>query len=688
MLKNRRIKNLVKTLLVFIAVVLPMFTLTANASPATTYTVTLNSKGQPVRTQDAYLPHRTVMELRLKEPEDIFIDDQDILYIADTGNKRVLKYDINQDEVILELSHEQFDKPRGLFVTESNDIYVADSGAKTIFRFTSDGELIESFGRPTAPSFGDTAYEPMRVAVDNRGNMFIIGQGVYDGVIQLSNSGEFLGYFTQNKVTLSLVERLQEQIFTEEQKESLDDKVPLTLTNIFVDQEGIVYSTTMGTQFNGVKKHNIAGSNIFSHPLFSQDDAIDIYVDEDGIIYAAMKTGTIFVYSSEGDYIYSFGANNLDPGFGMNREDVSGLYSSLATIAVDSQGRIWTADDDQSFLQSYKPTEYANRIYEALRIYKDGRYEEAVEIWDGVLRLNQMSVLAHNNIGKNYLYQQEYEQAMEHFEIAGNRPFYSEAYWEVRNIWLQNNLKIIIILTVVIAIVLKLLQIFDKKYQILDVPKSVFRKVYHVKVIKDFLYMFRVMRHPIDSYYELKKGRKGSTLAATLILIVFFVIFMWYTIGKGFIYQFTQVEDMDFNSIVLGFFSLIFLFIVCNYLVTSINDGEGGLKQIYIMFMYSLAPIMLAMTFITLMSHIMTYNETFFLSIALLIGQVWTFINLQLGIQETHNYQIRTTFKSIALTITFMVILAVVLLIITIMWDQLYTFIETIIKEAIRNVAK
>src|SRR5690606_40067580 len=87
-----------KTLKRSLTIILLIFTLfllipQANASSATSYTLTINAKGQMVRTQDAYLPLRTTMELNLKNPEDMIFDDEGYLWIADTGNKRILKYD-------------------------------------------------------------------------------------------------------------------------------------------------------------------------------------------------------------------------------------------------------------------------------------------------------------------------------------------------------------------------------------------------------------------------------------------------------------------------------------------------------------------------------------------------------------------------------------------------------------------
>jgi len=309
----------VRKLIIFLCVLL--ICIPAKAANSTTYTYTLNNKKQFVRTQDAYLPDRTITNLRLSAPEDIFIDNENYLYIADTGNKRVLKYSILEDKVVFELAYKDFSSPRGIYVNSSGDIYVADSGAKTVFRFDSLGNLIERFDRPASPSFGDAEYGPFRVAVDNRGNLYIIGEGVYSGVIHLSSGGEFLGYFTTNKTTLTFVQLMQNIFFTDVQKSNLKDRLPTTFSNVYTDSRGLVYTATIGLEKNGIKKHNTAGKSMFSEN-WSPKAITDLTTDEQGIIYAADKDGIIAIYAPDGSFIFSFGAPQSE-------EDIAGVYYSL-----------------------------------------------------------------------------------------------------------------------------------------------------------------------------------------------------------------------------------------------------------------------------------------------------------------------------------------------------------------------
>ena len=568
-----------------------MAVLPVAASQATSYTYTMDDQSEMVRTQDAYLPDRTITDLGLSDPEDMIIDDNNQAYIVDTGNRRIVIFDLNTEKVVKVINKQTveskdftgFDTPKGIFRTNEGEIYVADTGAKTVFRFTKDFEYVRRYDRPTAPIFADTNYEPSKVAVDSGNNLYIVSEGVYAGIIQLANTGEFLGYFTSNKATLTPQQVFLKIIYTKEQqkKSAALNTLPSTFSNVYVDKKGTAYSVCMGKGGDLLKKHSTNGKNMFNGAIISSDAFTDVTADDNGIIYASDSKGFIWVYTNSGEVIFSLGEQAEDT-------DISGLFSSLTTIAVDRDGNIWTADGKKGFLQSFTPTEYATTIFKALDEYENGDYDDALKDWNYVLQLNQMSVLAHNGVAKAYFNAEKYDKAMEHFEIAGNRDGYSDAFWEVRNKSIQKWLGTVLVI-LIILIALKVIIGFIDKNKIIKKKKRALGKVLkNTPVIGEIGYAFKCAKHPIDRYYDIRVHKNGSMIAATIIYIVFFGVYMLYQTSKGFIYQYTKVEDMDMGAVVVGFFAILILFIVCNYLVTSITDGDGTLKQVYMIPAYGL----------------------------------------------------------------------------------------------------
>ena len=672
----------------FIAVILIVTMLAAPVaafgSKSTVLTFTLNRQGRLVRTQDAYLPDRNITTLGLESPENIAFDQNDLLYIADTGNRRVVVFDTRADEVVREIRHDRFHSPRGVFVTPEGLLYVADSAAGIVFIFDDNGEYVRHFVAPETLAFGDadTPFMPYRIAVDVRGNMFIVSEGVADGIIQLSNEGEFLGFFASNQATLTFLQLLQDIFFTDRQREGLADRIPPTFSNVFADHRGVIYATAMGPALamrgEALRRHDMAGRNTIETNV-STIDFIDLTVDGFGNIFVATASGFIFVYTNSGEFIFTFGTAG-EP------MDIAGHFRLLVSIAISSEGHIWALDGELGSLQSFTPTEYALSIFRAISLFNAGHYDASAYEWTEVLRYNQMSVLAHLGLGRSYLYQQQFQQARESFRLAGARTYYSNAFWEVRNIWLLDNLPIVLISVVVFFSIMSAIRHLDRKRVVRGFATKAHYAVMNARYLKNIMFAFSVARHPLDSFYYLKIGEKGSLAGATVHFILFFIAYMVFQTSRGFMVQMAEIADMDFNIIIGGFFGVFIIFVVSNYLVTSIKDGEGSISDIFKLLSYGLFPLTLTLLLVTLLSHGVTDNELFLLTFVMMFGVVWTVVIIWLGLQEIHNYSFGTTFKSLMITAGFMLICIVVLFNFIILFNEIFMFGDSIVREVYANV--
>ncbi|MCR5703503.1 MAG: YIP1 family protein [Eubacterium sp.] len=693
-------KIMKKSLVLLLALTfVAMSALSVAASQATSYSYTLDDKGEFVRTQDAYLPDRTITSLGLSDPEDMIIEQnaegENILIIADTGHKRVLVYNLDREKIINTIEvftasgqEKKFESPKGIYLTQKGDLYVADSTAKTVYRFKKqnnqyDFYYVRQYDRPTAPIFDESAssnYEPSKVAIDSGENLYIVSEGNYNGIIQLSNAGEFLGYFAANQTRLTPQQAFMKLILTREQEEKSEilNTLPSTFSNVYVDHKGLAYSVSMGTGTDLLKKHSTDGANLYKD-VVTWNNMTDVTADDDGIVYTSDVKGYISVYTRDGELIF-------DMGEAVQGMDISGLFSSLTTIAVDNKGNIWTADGEKGYIQSFVPTDYAKTIFSALKEYEDGDYDSAMEDWNTVLRLNQMSVLAHNGVAKAYYNDEDYEPAMEHFEIAGNREGYSNAFWEVRNVALKKYIGPFLLFIVLLIVLKILLGVIDRNKVIPRKKKALGEKLKKLPVIGELGYAFKCARHPIERYYDIRVGKNGSMIAAAIIYVVFFAVYLLYQTSKGFIYQYTDVEDMDMGAVVIGFFAILILFIVCNFLVTSITDGDGTLKQVFMIPAYGLMPALFAMLITIGLSYVLTYNEKFILDVTMIVGVGWSLAVIFEGLATVHDYDFSHTVLSLIITFVFMLIAAIVVLVVIIMWEQLYGFISTVGKEIYRNV--
>jgi DNA-binding beta-propeller fold protein YncE/uncharacterized membrane protein (GlpM family) len=642
-------------------------------------TETLSADGQTIETQTAYMPVGTLMpDAGITNPEDIFSDTKGNLYVADSGTKSIIVADKNGNRV-REIGKGILKTPTGIYVDDKEKIYVADYEEEKVFRFAKDGKLEKEFGKPESPLFGKkSSFKPQKVAVDRRGNIYVISEGSTNGMIQLSNEGSFLGYYGVNSTEASFSSFVQKLLTSESKKARMFMKTPPAPDNIALDDQGLVYSVTEGTTNEVIKKLNVAGKNMLFEDISEEKSLQDIAVDADGNMFVVSSSGEIYEYDSFGNLLFIFGGKDD----GTNR---LGLFKQPTGITIDPDGRLYVTDKERGLIQVFESTAFSNQVHKGIALFKEGRYVQSQKYWESVLEMNSSFGLAHSAMGSAYYKQQDYKRALEEYKFANDVYGYSDSFWEVRHAWMQENLETVLFIVMILIVLFYIVKTVDKKKGILDKPRSSLRAVKKQKLIGELLFLFQFFRHPIDSFYYLKRKNYASFVSATILYVVLIAEYIYSRFYTGFIYNTVGTEATLLGELLLLLVPLS-LFIIVNYLVSTINDGEGRFKDIYIGTIYSLAPFLVFSIPITLLSNVLTYNEAFVYVFSIRIIYAWCLIILFIMIKEIHNYTFSDTVRNIIVTLFGMVIMLLVVFIVFVLIDQVYDFVYSIIKEAVLRV--
>jgi hypothetical protein len=287
----------------------------------------------------------------------------------------------------------------------------------------------------------------------------------------------------------------------------------------------------------------------------------------------------------------------------------------------------------------------------ALASQNNNKYTVSIDYWKEVLKHNSNFDLAYIGIGKALFSQGKYTEAYEVLKNAYETTYASKAYAEMRkdviNKW------IILILIVAIALivgVVKFLGYAKKKNKATTL--KVGRKTYW----EELLFTFHLCFHPFDGFWDLKHEKRGSVRAATTILGLTVVALFYNSNSKGYLFDPKNEQSTIFVAI-LSVVLPVLLWAVANWCLTTLFEGEGSFKDIYIATCYSLAPLPLFITVSTVLTNVLVVTEGQIVNLLITFGFIWTIMLLFFGMLVTHDYSLGKNFITILGTIVAMVVI-------------------------------
>lgn len=608
-------------------------------------------------------------------PLDMHIGHDGKIYVADTGNNRVLVFDENEN-LLLTLGGEGADiqmlSPEGIYTTPDGNIYVCDTGNARILKFDAKGKLLGTYNTPKSSVLPKNfRFNPSKMVVDERGYMYVVDAN--PGLILLDFDGQFRGFFAPNRIGFDIRRLLVKTFATKAQKERLAKETPPAHTNVSLDDRGFIYSVTAYAQTSQIKKLNSVGVNTYEEQFYGERDPfiwppvyptfVDIAVDEYGVISVLDSgSGNIYQYDQEGNMLLVFG------GKGEQR----GQFTYPTSIAAGKNGTLYVLDSEKSMIQVFKPTEFANLVHQASKLYYDGRYEDAGRLWQRIQIMNRSFALANRGMGKSYFKAEQYDNAMVQFHAAKDRENYSRAYGEMRHAYARGHFGVVVFGFVAAIFVLWL---------VVQGAKWVMSKKETDGgwLFQTLRIMLKILITPTEAFEEIK--RNGVTQQVILLMALAYIMRL---VNLGVTsYHFTTVDPED-TSLLVELVRMVlpwFTWCIANYAITTISEGEAFFKDVCLGSAYALSPYILFSLPISLLSRIQTLDDS-----ATYVGLrqlttywcVWLFFS---QVRILNDYQVK---KAIQVSIVSLVGVGVIWGMSTLIYgltDQLIKFIQEVVLE-------
>jgi len=360
--------------------------------------------------------------------------------------------------------------PQGIYVTEDNVIYISDTENQRILACDMTGKVSKVFQNIKVSVLGDNyAFKPTRLVIDNTGDIQVICAGINRGIMQITNEGMFNAFFGAPDVIISLWERVWRNFATEEQLAQMVTFTPTEYSSLTVDNRGFIYPTiaapdeaavrqlkawSIATNYAPVKKLSADGTDMLRRkglaapmgdlqwPNFKDytPKIVDIAVDNESGRYTILDqmTGRFSTYDTDGNLLYISGGTGNSVG-----------TFQLAT-ALDINGDyVYVTDTVTNTITVFKATAYVQAINAAAEASSNGLWEESIPLWQDVLNYNSNMYIANIGLGKaemrlamNLIDDEvdangmnaldHYENAKVYFDRASEKVNYSIAFTALR----------------------------------------------------------------------------------------------------------------------------------------------------------------------------------------------------------------------------------------------------------------
>ncbi|MBO7663804.1 MAG: YIP1 family protein [Clostridia bacterium] len=164
-------------------------------------------------------------------------------------------------------------------------------------------------------------------------------------------------------------------------------------------------------------------------------------------------------------------------------------------------------------------------------------------------------------------------------------------------------------------------------------------------------YALHVITHPFDGFWDLVHEKRGSLAAAHTFLILFLLTRVLKLMLTSFQFISAPVQYINIFEEMASLALPFIILCLANWAMTTLFDGKGRFRDIYMAMCYALVPYILIQLPMILVSNMLTFEEASLYSVMLSISVIWCVFLVFVGLMEVHDYGPGKTFIFLIVTV-------------------------------------
>lgn len=210
---------------------------------------------------------------------------------------------------------------------------------------------------------------------------------------------------------------------------------------------------------------------------------------------------------------------------------------------------------------------------------------------------------------------------------------------------------------------------------------SLKKKETYTHYLATLKFAFYCLTHPLDGFWDLTHEKRGSIAAANTILILTLVARLAKLQFTSFLFQRVYWEGVNVFLYLASILFPLALWVVGNWALTTLFDGKGTLKQVYMATCYGLLPYPLLQFPLIILSNVVTVEEGAFYSVVSGFSLLWALVIIVLGMMQIHEYSLGKTIGFTFGSLAAMLVMVFILLLFFSMISQGIAYFVSLARE-------
>lgn len=192
---------------------------------------------------------------------------------------------------------------------------------------------------------------------------------------------------------------------------------------------------------------------------------------------------------------------------------------------------------------------------------------------------------------------------------------------------------------------------------------------------------FYIMLHPFEGFEDLRWKKAYSMRVSMVIVVLFFIISVCEQLMTGFLFNENYVKIFNIVPIIIQTLVLFFTWVIGNWALCTLFDGEGTMKNICANTAYALVPMLIGKVVNIILSNCLQSTESAFIVFVSYLTLLWTAVLLISGMRTVHQYSIPKTLLFMFITVCAMLVIIILLVLLVSLFQQVYVFVYSIYTE-------